>query len=422
LALAEDRADLYALTRLQGEILHDLGSIQESIAAFERAIEVAEDPIERCRALLGLAAGMRVTDRFEEAFALLDDADSIASTQGLTAELARIHHLRGNLYFPLGRLQECLREHEFALDLARKADVPELEARALGGLGDAEYARGRMASAHRYFSRCVELSKTHGSGRVEVANLAMVAYTEVFLNDISGALSTATAAIALAARIGHPRAEIVAHNAAISAYRMTGELGLAKKHTERVLTLLRGLGARRFEAMNLNDQAEILNAEGCRSEALNAIRRGIEISRETGLGFVGPWLLAHLAITTEDPVERRQALSEGEDILGKGALSHNHLWFYRYAIESSLNEGAWDAAERYAEALENYTQAEAVPWADYCIKWGRGLAKHGRTPHDDGLVCELLRIGEEAQRLNIRTALPLVERAIGSQLPTLVSS
>ena len=32
------RADLYALTRFEGEILHNLGSIPESIAAFERAL------------------------------------------------------------------------------------------------------------------------------------------------------------------------------------------------------------------------------------------------------------------------------------------------------------------------------------------------------------------------------------------------
>src|SRR5207249_1737909 len=118
-----------------------------------------------------------------------------------------------------------------------------------------------------------------------------------YLNDFSGALATAEAAIELAARVGHPRAEMIAHNAAIGAYRMTGELGLAKRHTERVLALIRGLGAKRFEAMNLNDEAVIMNAEGHRPEALDAIRCGLAISRQTGLSFMGPWLLGHLAIT-----------------------------------------------------------------------------------------------------------------------------
>jgi hypothetical protein len=85
-------------------------------------------------------------------------ARSVAA-HGLGAELARVHHVRGNLCFPLGRLQECLQEHELALDFAQKANAPELQARSLGGLGDAEYARGRMASAYTAFSRSVAASR-----------------------------------------------------------------------------------------------------------------------------------------------------------------------------------------------------------------------------------------------------------------------
>jgi len=38
---------------------------------------------------------------------------------------------------------------------------------ALGGLGDAEYVRGRMISAYDRFRQCVELSERHGFGRIE---------------------------------------------------------------------------------------------------------------------------------------------------------------------------------------------------------------------------------------------------------------
>ena len=177
LALARERADVSALSLFRGEILHDLGSIPESMAAFEQALAVADADIERCRAWLGLAAGLRMADRFDEAFAMLDKA-AAAATEDLAAERAQIHHLRGNLCFPLGRLDECLLEHQRALDCARRAGAPEMQARALGGLGDAEYARGRMASAHRHFRRCVELSRACGAGRIEVANLSMVAHAE----------------------------------------------------------------------------------------------------------------------------------------------------------------------------------------------------------------------------------------------------
>jgi len=44
----------------------------------------------------------------------------------------------GNLLFPRGDVEGCLREHRRSLDLAREAGSAELEAAALGGLGDAE--------------------------------------------------------------------------------------------------------------------------------------------------------------------------------------------------------------------------------------------------------------------------------------------
>ncbi|XIA65023.1 adenylate/guanylate cyclase domain-containing protein [Bradyrhizobium sp. TZ2] len=404
IALARKRADVSALSLLRGEILHDFGSISESIAAFQQALAVADADIERCRAWLGLAAGLRVTDRFDEAFAMLDKAATAAANDDL-AERARIHHLRGNLCFPLGRLVECLQEHERALECARRASSPEMEARALGGLGDAEYARGRMASAHRHFSRCAELSRASGAGRIEVANLSMVAHTEVYLNDFSGALATTQTAVELAARVGHHRAEIIAHNAACNVFRTTGEFGSAKMHAERALILARQLGAKRFEAVCLNDLAMVARAEASSAEATDLLHRALMISRETGVSFVGPWILGHLAVTTEDPVERQAALTEGEEILRKGAVAHNHLWFFRYAIDASLHSQDWDGAERYSAALEDYTRPEPLPWANFFVRYGRDVAAQGRCRLGQETASKIGELLAEAERLGIAPAL-----------------
>jgi class 3 adenylate cyclase/tetratricopeptide (TPR) repeat protein len=411
IALARKRGDISALSLLRGEILRDLGSISESIAAFEQALAVADVDVERCRAWLGLAAGLRVTDRFDEAFAMLDKAASAAAVDDLAAERARIHHLRGNLCFPLGRLVECLQEHERALDCARTARSPVMEARALGGLGDAEYARGRMASAHRHFSRCAELSRASGAGRIEVANLSMVAHTQVYLNDFSGALATTHTAVELAARVGHHRAEIIARNAACNVFRTTGEFGRAKVHAERTLILARLLGAKRFEATSVDDLAMVARAEASSAEAMDLLYRALAISRETGLSFVGPWILGHLAATTEDPTERHAALTEGEEILRKGAVSHNHLWFFRYAIDASLDSQDWDSAERYSTALEDYTRPEPLPWANFFVRYGRAAAAHGRCRPGQEPTCKLGDLLAEAKRLGIGPALgPLRSR------------
>jgi tetratricopeptide (TPR) repeat protein len=188
--LAQDPADRFALTYLHGDLLHDLGVMPEAGRAYERALTVAVSDLERCRAWIGLAAVKRMTDDLEGAFADLERAEEAATAQGgLLAERARIHLLRGNLCFPRGDITGCLREHGRSLELARQAGSAELEAAALGGLGDAEYLRGRMLSAHDCFRRCVELCQRHGFGRIEVANRPMAAFTRWAAGETQAALA-----------------------------------------------------------------------------------------------------------------------------------------------------------------------------------------------------------------------------------------
>ena len=82
LALATARRDIYELTCLRGEMLQDLGSIAESIAAYGQCLEVAEDDAQRCEAWLGQAAGMRITDQFDEAFEVLEQAEAAPAVTG----------------------------------------------------------------------------------------------------------------------------------------------------------------------------------------------------------------------------------------------------------------------------------------------------------------------------------------------------
>ena len=131
-----------------------------------------------------------------------------AVAQGLTAERASIHYLRGNLYFPRSDIESCLREHGQSLELARAAGSAELEAAALGGLGDAEFLRGRMISAHDRLLRCVELAREQNLGRIEVSNLAQIANTLLYFDRARSTGSALTTAAA-AAKVGHGRAQLM---------------------------------------------------------------------------------------------------------------------------------------------------------------------------------------------------------------------
>jgi hypothetical protein len=79
-------------------------------------------------------------------------------------------------------------------------------------------------------------------------------------------------------------------------------------------------------------------------------------------------LLSVLARATEDPEQRTAALREGEALLADGSVSHSYFEFYDNAIEVSLDAGAWAEARRYADALRQYTRAEAVPWTELVLE------------------------------------------------------
>jgi tetratricopeptide (TPR) repeat protein len=398
---------------LQGEILHDLGAMAEAGRAYQAALDTAANDGERCTAWIGLAAVKRVTDDLAGAVADLEQAEAVAVRYHLLAEQARIHFLRGNLCFPRGDLEGCLREHGIALELARRAGAAELEAMALGGLGDAEYLRGRVISAHDRFRKCVELCERHGFGRIEVANRPMMAFTQWFAGDTRGALAVADTAIYRAARVGHRRAEMIGHHAAFFCRHALMDFEAALPHAEAALTLAQQLGARRFETEALVFRAELHRLAGRRAEALANAEEAVKISRETSVAFLGPFALGALALASDDPTARQLALKQAEELLRAGAVSHNHLLFPRDAIEVYLEAENWDRVERTAAELEQYTRSESLPFAEFYIAHGRALAACGRGPSDTTrVVAELQRLLDEGERLGIRVALPGIETTI----------
>ena len=72
----------------------------------------------------------------------------------------------------------------------------------------------------------------------------------------------------------------------------------------------------------------------------------------------------------------------------------------------------WDEVERYAAALEKYTQSEPVPWPDFFISRGRALAAFGRGGRDAETLGELRRLKDEAERVGLIAPLPEIETAL----------
>jgi class 3 adenylate cyclase/tetratricopeptide (TPR) repeat protein len=413
LGIAGERNEKFALLALRAKLLLDTGRTQESIEASRAALEAAEAPGERAKALIGMAAGMRIKDQFDEALAALAEAQPLAEQTGMPLELSRLHHLRGNLCFPLGRIDQCLREHNLALAHAEKAGSLEAEANALGGLGDAYYLSGRMRSANEQFKKCVALCRQHGFGRLEVTILHMVGWTAAYLNEMRPAVEVGMQAAELAARVSHLRAEMLARM--LAGYvdgAIRGNAESAGRQLDAALALARRLGAKRFEAQILQFQAMLAARLGDRERALALLDEGLRICREHGMSFTGAWLHGVIARVAPEASARARALAEGEGLLAGGCVSHNHFHFYAAAVEASLEAGEWDAAARYCDKLESYAAREPLPWTEFVIARGRALARFRRGERNPELLSSLAQLRAEAEKAEIEVALPALDAAL----------
>ena len=414
-------ADALGYWQRAGERAAERAAHAEAIGHLTKGLEVvktlpdSDDRIDRELALqIALVANLRVVDRYAEALEVLDQAETAATEHGHPGDLAQIHYYRGNIYFPLGNIDGCLEQHELARKFARKASSPENEARALSGLGDAYYLRGRMKTAYDHFRRCVELCRQHGFGRIDAANLHMVGWTRVYLNELGPAVDDAASAAERAAKVGHRRAEMIARWLVGMVRTDLGDLAGAREQLEQSLDVARRLETGRFEAAALYSMAHVFRVEGRPADARAALDRALAISRQSGITFLGPSILGALALVSNDADSRGRALEEAEGVLRAGCVGHNHFWFNRDAIETCLGIGDWDSADRHAAALEDYARPEPLPWSDFFVARGRALAACGRGERGEAAFGELERLRDEANGVGLKAAVPAIEQALAA--------
>src|SRR5262249_35058499 len=133
-----------------------------------------------------------------------------------------------------------------------------------------------------------------------------------------------------------------------------------ESYLTRTMKLAHQLGARRFEAQTLEMKARLLLDTGRRKKAADMLQEALAICREVGTVLraescrcAGP---GRRGCQTRDA-----AMTEAREMLSRGAVGHNHLWFYRDAIEATLSARDGAGALTYVSALEDYTRAEPLP-------------------------------------------------------------
>ena len=415
LALAVAVATRFALLMERGRLLVELGRSTDAIDASRAALEAASNPGERAQALIAMAAGMRLNDRIDEGLAALDEAEPLAAAASLTLDLSRLHHLRGNLLFPLGRDADCVREHELARQRARQAGSQQAEAAALGGLGDGYYLQGRMRSANQQFRQCVALARAHGFGRLEVANLSMIGWSGLHLAEVAASVAVGHEAIDLALRASQPRAEVMARQlVAWVEGLIRGRLDEAERQAAAALGLARALGAKRFEAQNRGMVAMFALRSGDQERARQLAQEAIAICREHGMGHIGPWVHGVCALVEADREARVRWLEEGERELALGCVSHNHVQLRELAIDALLEIGDCDGVERNCVLIHAYTANESLPMSEFVMTRGLALARFGRGERSQALLAALRELRSTGAEAELNTFLPSLDAAIAA--------
>ncbi len=410
-ALAREPTLLHKTSVVLGELLLQLGRTHDALTAYREALDFAIDQRGHGSAWIGIASTLRIMDRHEEALEALEHAETALGDCADLETRARIHTLRGNLCFPLGRLDACMQAHERAHHYALQAQSHVEIARALSGLGDAHYQRGAMETARRHFAQCIQEARDHGLVGVLLANLPMLGITSRYCGDAAASQESCREGLELARRIGDVRGELVALLTMASGTLMQAELEDSRNHSLQAIKLAKQLGARRFEAECIGMVASTMLAEDP-AKALQLTKEALLLGRETGMTYCGPMLLSMVARLTPDGPERAGALAEGEELLAAGCVSHSYFEFYGNAIDAGLQDRDWKSVRKYAASLEAYTSAEPLAWTDMLIKRARLLADAGEKGVSKQTRAGLEAVKVECQRMNARTALAAVQAAL----------
>ena len=213
------------------------------------------------------------------------------------------------------------------------------------------YMQGLFRTARKMFERCVEICAAQGYRRIEAANLPMLAGMLVMEMQFAAAEKHAKRTVNLAEQIGHRRAAMVAYETVADLYSRNGATSARPRcpHSRSRHRAVAGRTAIHCFCLILQAQIEV---EAGDRQASQTIREANEIARETP-SFVLPYGLGLAAMIAHNAEERATTLAEGERVLAAGAVSHNFIFFNRYAIEACLAAKDWEGVDRYAAALEH---------------------------------------------------------------------
>ena len=116
-----------------------------------------------------------------------------------------------------------------------------------------------------------------------------------------------------------------------------------------------------------------------------SLQKALEVSRKFGHGFHGPSIIGDLMLMTDDKEIRDQLAREAEAILDASCVGHNYYWYYRDAIDVSIQHRNWRDLEHNISRMLAYDGDRKSAWCRFyseraellrlglCGQWSRSL-------------------------------------------------
>lgn len=350
------------------QVLRDRGELDAAVAACRQAHDCAIDAGLQVQALIRAATLLKRRNQLERAAAQLRQASQIADSQAVPdLILAELEHEQGNNMFMRGQAERCYQHHLRARQLAEQADDVRMMAAALGGLGDACYAGGKVKSANRYFRQCVELADSAGLHLIAIAHRPMLAFTVHLLNPGAGAIKLTLKAVDEAHQWKSASYEMLARGTAAEILSMALRTDESSAQVQRLRELESTFGGQRFEPDICYHETMQLWIHDNREAACTRAAEGV---RDFGDDiYMGASLQAALAAVTDDKTVADKALGMGESQLSTGGLAHNRVAFAFLASACHWRRGNTRQALQIVERVQQQFGPEPLGQLDIYLQW-----------------------------------------------------
>jgi len=367
---------------LSGKLSRERGAFAEAEAAFEKALEYAQQcssPNLEANALNQLASIAALQGDTPSALTFLEQAGTLFEQLGEKKMWANVLTNAGNIYHDLSEYQEALTSLRKAYDLLKKCDPRSRSAAInLQNLGLTYTALGKFESAEAFYEEALTIANDLGDDVIEVVSRINLA--EVYLE--TGKLEAAEAAFAAAQDLSVKKGLVV--------YQINAIEGLGTVYFQKALYSRAKVAHQQAAglAKALDDKSSLL------SGLLNLAKDELA-TRSLGEAIAH----AQSALLIAEQTERPRALYEAHKLLTQAYKSQGafekavyHLETFHDLKERIFNEQNEEKTRRLALKFDlEKTKYEAE---EYRLKSEMSQRAHEEA---ERLVQERTRELEEAQ-------------------------